>query len=127
MAAAKHIKPTESELEILRVLWDKGTATVREVHEILAEHKDAGYTTTLKLMQIMFEKGIVKRDDSSKTHIYRPNITRENTQQQIVGKMINSLFGGSSTQLVMQALGNHAPNKEELEEIQRLLDNLKKQ
>jgi Fe2+ or Zn2+ uptake regulation protein len=72
MAAAKNIKPTESELEILRVLWDKGTATVREVHEILAEHKDAGYTTTLKLMQIMFEKGIVKRDDSSKTHIYRP-------------------------------------------------------
>jgi len=71
MATAKHIKPTESELEILRVLWDKGTATVREVHEILAEYKDAGYTTTLKLMQIMFEKGIVKRDDSNKTHIYR--------------------------------------------------------
>ena len=127
MAVSKNTKPTESELEILRVLWDKGTATVREVHEILAEHKDAGYTTTLKLMQIMFEKGIVKRDDSNKTHIYRPNITRENTQQQIVGKMINSLFGGSSTQLVMQALGNHAPNKEELEEIQKLLDNLKKQ
>jgi BlaI family transcriptional regulator, penicillinase repressor len=106
---AKHIKPTESELEILRVLWDKG------------------YTTTLKLMQIMFEKGIVKRDDSSKTHIYRANISRESTQQQIVGKMINSLFGGSSSQLVMQALGNQTPNKEELEEIQKLLDNLKKQ
>ena len=75
----------------------------------------------------MFEKGIVKRDDSSKIHIYRANITRENTQQQIVGKMIHSLFGGSSTQLVMQALGNHSPNKEELEEIQKLLDNLKKQ
>lgn len=127
MAAAKHIKPTESELEILRVIWDKGTATVRQVHEILSEHKNAGYTTTLKLMQIMFEKGIVKRDDSSKIHIYRANITRENTQQQIVGKMIHSLFGGSSTRLVMQALGNHSPNKEELEEIQKLLDNLKKQ
>lgn len=127
MAVSKNIKPTESELEILRVLWDKGTATVREVHEILSEHKDAGYTTTLKLMQIMFEKGIVKRDDSNKTHIYRANITRENTQQQIVGKMINSLFGGSSTQLVMQALGNTVPNKEELDEIQKLLDNLKKQ
>ena len=124
---AKNIKPTESELEILRVLWDKGTATVREVHEILSEQKDAGYTNTLKLMQIMFEKGIVKRDDSSKTHIYRANISRESTQQQIVGKMISSLFGGSSSQLVMQALGNQTPNKEELEEIQKLLDNLKKQ
>ncbi|MBN8719668.1 Predicted transcriptional regulator [Hydrobacter penzbergensis] len=127
MAVSKNIKPTESELEILRVLWDKGAATVREVHEVLAEHKDSGYTTTLKLMQIMFEKGIVKRDDSSKTHIYRANISRENTQQQFVGKMIHSLFGGSSTQLVMQALGNHAPSKEELEEIQKMLDNLKKQ
>ena len=127
MAVSKVIKPTESELEILRVLWDNGTATVRDVHEALSVHKDSGYTTTLKLMQIMFEKGIVKRDDSSKTHIYRPNITRENTQQQFVGKMIHSLFNGSSTQLVMQALGNHAPNKEELEEIQQLLDNLKKQ
>lgn len=124
---AKHIKPTESELEILRVLWDKGTATVREVHEVLSEHKDAGYTTTLKLMQIMFEKGIVKRDDSSKTHIYRANVSRESTQQQLVGKMINSLFGGSSSQLVMQALGNQTPNKEELDEIQKMLDNLKKQ
>lgn len=124
---AKYIKPTESELEILRVLWDKETATVREVHEVLSEHKESGYTTTLKLMQIMFEKGIVKRDDSSKTHIYRANVTKENTQQQFVGKMIHSLFGGSSTQLVMQALGNQTPNKEELEEIQKLLDNLKKQ
>ena len=127
MAVPKQVKPTESELSILRVLWDRGDSTVREVHEILSEHKDAGYTTTLKLMQIMFEKGIVKRDDSSKTHIYRANISKENTQQQLVGKMINSLFGGSSTQLVMQALGNHVPNKAELEEIQQLLDNLKKQ
>ncbi|SJZ92977.1 BlaI/MecI/CopY family transcriptional regulator [Sediminibacterium ginsengisoli] len=124
---SKQIKPTESELEILRILWDKGTATVREVHEVLSEHKEAGYTTTLKLMQIMFEKGIVARDDSSKTHIYSAAITRESTQQQLVGKMINSLFGGSSTQLVMQALGNHAPNQDELAEIQKLLDNLKKQ
>ncbi len=124
---AKQIKPTESELEILRILWDKGNATVREVHEVLSEHKESGYTTTLKLLQIMHEKGIVKRDDSSKTHIYRANISRENTQQQLVGKMIHSLFGGSSTRLVMQALGNQAPNQEELEQIQQLLDSLKKQ
>ena len=86
MSTAKNTKPTESELQILKVLWDKGEATVRDVHEILCEEKEAGYTTTLKLLQIMFEKGIVKRDDSNKTHIYRANITRENTQQQIVGK-----------------------------------------
>jgi predicted transcriptional regulator len=118
-------KPTESELAILQVLWDKGQASVREVHEVLSEHKNSGYTTTLKLMQIMHEKGIVSRDDSSKIHIYRPNISRENTQQQLVGKMIHTLFGGSSSQLVLQALGNHSPNATELEEIEALIAQLK--
>jgi len=127
MATPKNIKPTESELEILRVLWDKEKATVREVHEVLSATKDAGYTTTLKLLQIMFEKGLVKRDDSSKTHIYQANVSKEITQQQFMGKMIHSLFSGSSTQLVMQALGNHTHSKEELEEIQQLLNNLKNQ
>ncbi len=122
---AKQIKPTESELEILQVLWEKGQATVREVHEELASFKDSGYTTTLKLMQIMFEKGIVKRDDSSKTHIYTPNVSRESTQKQFVGKMVDSLFGGSSTQLAMQALGTSNPSKDELDELQKMLDQLK--
>lgn len=125
--AEKVIKPTEGELEILQVLWNRGQASVREVHETILQHKEAGYTTTLKLMQIMYEKGLVSRDDSSKIHIYRANVSREKTQNQFVGKMISTLFSGSSTQLVMQALGNHVPNKEELEEIQQLLDNLKKQ
>lgn len=118
-------KPTESELAILQVLWDKGQASVREVHEVLSEHKNSGYTTTLKLMQIMHEKGIVSRDDSSKVHIYRPNISRENTQQQLVGKMIDTLFGGNSSRLVLQALGNHAPSSRELEEIEALIAQLK--
>src|SRR3954463_1295954 len=122
----KQIKPTESELEILQVLWEKERATVREVHEELSAYKDSGYTTTLKLMQIMFEKGLVKRDDSNKTHIYSPNVSREKTQQQMVGKMVDALFGGSATQLVMQALGSSQPSKEELEEIQKLLNDLKK-
>ena len=123
----KQVKPTEGELEILQVLWEKGKATVREVHETILLTKEAGYTTTLKLMQIMFEKGLVVRDDSAKTHIYEPNVSKEKTQSQFVGKMISSLFGGSSTQLVMQALGSQTVSKEELEEIQQLLNNLKNQ
>ena len=127
MSATKYIKPTESELEILRVLWGRTTASVREVHEELAKHKEVGYTTTLKLMQIMHEKGLVKRDDSVKTHIYQANVSREKTQKQMVGKMIDTLFGGSPTELVMQALGNHKASAVELEEIQKLIDNLKNQ
>lgn len=123
----KQTKPTESELEILRVLWERGEATVRDVHEELSKTKDAGYTTTLKLMQIMHEKGMVKRDESNKTHRYIPLISREKTQKQFVGKMIDTLFQGSSSQLVMQALGNHKASKEELDEIQKLIDNLKQQ
>ncbi len=124
--SSEHIKPTVGELEILQVLWAKKKASVREVHETILLNKEAGYTTTLKLMQIMFEKGLVTRDDSSKIHIYTPNVGKEQTQNQFVGKMIDSLFGGSSSQLVMQALGNHTPSQEELDEIQILLDNLRK-
>jgi BlaI family transcriptional regulator, penicillinase repressor len=123
----KQLKPTESELEILRVLWDKEEATVREVHEELSKSKDAGYTTTLKLMQIMHEKGMVKRDESSKTHKYTPLLSREKTQKQFMGKMIDTLFEGSSSQLVLQALGQHKTSKQELEEIQKLIDQLKQQ
>lgn len=127
MANTKPIKPTESELEILQVLWDKGTASVREVHEELLKNKEAGYTTTLKLMQIMHEKGLVKRDDSIKTHIYQATVSKEKTQKHLVGKMIDTLFGGSPTAMVMQALGNHKASPEELEAIQQMLNNLKKQ
>lgn len=124
---SKYIKPTESELEILQILWSRGIATVREVHEELGKTKDVGYTTTLKLMQIMHEKGLVKRDESMRTHIYQPAVNKEKTQKHLLEKMIDSLFGGSSTQLVLQALGEHKSNPEELEKIQVLLDNLKKQ
>lgn len=126
MSNSKHIKPTEGELEILQVLWEKGEASVREVHEVLLKTKDSGYTTTLKLMQIMHEKGLVTRDDSSKKHIYTAAISREKTQQHLVGKMVDNLFSGSPAQLVMQALGNHKTSADELEEIQQLLNSLKK-
>lgn len=125
MANTKYIKPTESELEILQVLWKKGLATVREVHEELSKTKDAGYTTTLKLMQIMNEKGLVKRDDSMRTHVYQSAVNKEITQKNLLGKMIDSLFGGNSTQLVIQALGEHKVSVEELEKIQQILDRLK--
>ena len=125
--SVKYIKPTESELEILQVLWEKNLASVREVHEVLAVTKEVGYTTTLKLMQIMNEKGLVKRDDSFKTHIYQAAVTKEKTQKHLLGKMINTLFGGSSTELVIQALGNHKASPAELDEIQQLLNNLRKQ
>jgi predicted transcriptional regulator len=125
MANPRYIKPTESELEILQILWTKETATVRDVHEELLKTKDAGYTTTLKLMQIMHEKGLVKRDDSVRTHIYQAAVNKERTQKHLVNKMIDSLFGGSHTQLVIQALGENKATPEELEKIQQLLDNLK--
>ena len=127
--AAKYVKPTESELEILNILWLRDLATVREVHEELAKSKDVGYTTTLKLMQIMHEKGLVKRDESMRTHIYQAAVNREKTQKHLLDKMIDSLFGGSSTQLVLQALGGgeQKVSAEELEQIQSLINNLKKQ
>jgi BlaI family transcriptional regulator, penicillinase repressor len=127
--AAKYIKPTESELEILNILWVKDMATVRDVHEELTRSKDVGYTTTLKLMQIMHEKGLVKRDESMRTHVYQAAVNREKTQKHLLDKMIDSLFGGSSTQLVLQALGSGEQklSNEELEKIQSLLNDLKKQ
>lgn len=106
MAKADKIKPTESELEILNILWDKGSATVREVHEVLEAYKPSGYTTTLKLMQIMFEKGMLIREAQGKLHVYKAIIRREKAQEQLLRKMIDTVFSGSASQLVMQALGD---------------------
>lgn len=125
MIKTKISKPTESELEILAVLWDRKNASVRTVHEELSKSKDAGYTTTLKLMQIMYEKKLVTRDDSSKTHVYSPAVTREKTQKQFLNRMIDGLFAGSSAELVMQALGNANTTDAELDKIQQLIDELK--
>ncbi|WP_199140837.1 BlaI/MecI/CopY family transcriptional regulator [Pedobacter sp. ASV12] len=121
--SSNNIKPTEGEMEILQVLWKKGHCTVREVHEDLNK-KDSGYTTTLKLMQIMHEKGMVDRDTSSKTHVYRALINREKTQQQLVNKMIDNVFNGSAARLVMQALGNKTASKEEIDLIKEYLSKL---
>ncbi len=125
MQESKWLKPTESELEILKVLWENGKATVRQVHESLMAQKDVGYTTTLKLMQIMHEKGLVKRNDSQRTHVYKAAIDKEMTQNHLLNKMISGLFGGSSTQLVMRALGEHKVSQNELDQIQSLINDLK--
>ena len=125
MTLIKNNRPTESELEILQILWQKKSATVRDVHEVILKTKDAGYTTTLKLMQIMFEKGLVNRDSSNKTHIYQPVLSKEKTQNLFLNKMIDTLFAGSPAMLVMQALGNHKATKDELEEISKFLNSIK--
>jgi BlaI family transcriptional regulator, penicillinase repressor len=121
-----NIKPTDSELEILNILWEKGPSTVRDIHEVLEKNKEAGYTTTLKLMQIMHEKGLVKRDERAKSHVYTANISQDKTQKHLVKRMIDNVFNGSASQLVMQALGNHKASDEELKEIKRYLEAIEK-
>lgn len=117
------MKPTESEMEILQVLWDKGQSSVREVFEAL-DKKDVGYTTILKLMQIMHDKGMVTRDTSSKTHLYVAKLVKEEIQEKMLDKMIDSVYNGSTARLVMQALGNERASKEELDEIKAFLKKL---
>jgi BlaI family penicillinase repressor len=115
------IKLTESELEILQVLWDKGAATVRDVHEELAKIKDAGYTTTLKLMQIMHDKGLVERDASAKSHIYKAAVSQQQAQQSALDKIISTVFKGSAAELVIQALGSHKASPKEIDAIKDYL------
>jgi len=123
---AKKIKPTESELEILKILWIKGSATVKEVNKVLNETKKTGYTTTLKLMQIMQQKGILSRTQEGRSHIYTPEIKEKETRNFMISKLMDSLFGGSAKEMVMQALGNYKPSKEELDEIRSLIDKMEK-
>ena len=124
MKYSKQNKPTESEMEILKVLWEKGPSTVREVHDILSKKKEAGYTTTLKLMQIMNEKGLLIRNDESKSHIYSAVVKKQSIQKEVVGKLIDGLFKGSSANLIMHALGNHRASEEEIREIKKYLDEI---
>ncbi len=118
-------KPTESELEILNILWTLGPATVKDVHEKLALTKDTGYTTTLKIMQNMLGKQLVTRDASSKIHVYTAAVNQEQAQGEMVQKIIQTMFNGSAMQLVMQALGNHKTSDSELAMIQEYLEKKK--
>lgn len=117
----KPSKPTESELEILQVLWAKGPSSVREVNDLLNQKREVGYTTTLKIMQIMADKGLAVRDTSTRTHIYTAAVSEGDTQKQLLERFLETTFKGSASKLVMQALGHHEASAEELEKIKALI------
>jgi len=118
----KSPKPTAAELEILQVLWERGPSTVRDVHEALHEKKDLGYTTVLKLMQIMTTKGLVRRDEKQRAHVYEACQPAERTKRQFAADMLQRVFDGSASDLMLHALAGHTASKEEMEELRRLLD-----
>src|SRR5918993_3310483 len=115
-------RPTDAELAILRILWERGPSTVRQVHEILALERQAAYTTALKLLQIMAEKGLVERDERDRTHVYRARLSEETTQRQLVRDLLDRAFGGSSSKLVMQALATRRASAEEVRDIRKAID-----
>ncbi|QMW02414.1 BlaI/MecI/CopY family transcriptional regulator [Spirosoma foliorum] len=118
------MKPTDSELEILHVLWTNGPSTVRQVHDTLSQSRDLGYTTALKLMQIMYEKGLLSREEDGRSHTYTAAVSEEATQRNLVDRFVETAFRGSASKLVMQILGQHKASREELDEIKNLLSDL---
>ena len=118
-------KPTDAELAILRVLWERGPCTVRQVHEQLARDRQAAYTTALKLLQIMTEKGLVERDERERTHVYTARLSEAQTQRQLVRDLLDRAFGGSAGKLVMQALATKRASADELREIRKAIDGAK--
>ena len=122
----KQNKPTQTELEILSVLWELETATVREVHERLNANKPTGYTTVLKLLQLMDEKGLVERDRANRAHVYRAKIKQNETGKQMLGDVLQKVFGGSALRLVQQVLETETTSKEDLKEIRRMIQEAEK-
>lgn len=120
----KELKPTESELVILQLLWEKGPSTVREINDELNSRREVGYTTTLKIMQIMVEKGLLTRTKEGRGHVYSPAIEIVDTRQQFLDRLLFGVFGGSASNLVMQVLGNHKTSEAELEEIKKYIEKL---
>lgn len=119
-------KPTEAELAILHVLWDAGECTVRDVHAVLNRSTGGGYTTALKLLQVMYAKGLVQRDDSQRAHVYRAAVSKERTQKRFLRDLVQRVFDGSPSQLVLHALGSQRASREELLEIRNLLNKMDK-
>ena len=121
MARGPTPRPTDAELSILRVLWERGPSTVRQVHDVLSADRDFAYTTTLKLLQLMTEKGVAVREEAGRVHLYRAAVAQEETQRHLIRDLVDRAFGGSPSQLVMQALAAKPASAEELREIRRLL------
>jgi BlaI family transcriptional regulator, penicillinase repressor len=117
-------QPTAAELEILRVLWERGASTVHEVRAVLEKRRSTGYTTALKLLQIMAEKGLVRRDERQRAHVYQARIPREQTEKQLVGDLLERAFGGEASRLVMQVLSAKKASREELDRVRKILDGL---
>lgn len=127
MQKPKLPRPTDAELEILRVLWDRGECTVGQVHEVMEKAKPTRYTTVLKFLQIMLEKGLVTRDATNRTHVYRPTVSEQQTQRHIVRDVLERAFAGSAHKLVVQALSARKASPEELREIRRIIDQMEEQ
>ena len=127
MARKKAPQPTDRELTILRILWDLGPSTVRQVNEAMNKDRATGYTTTLKLMQIMTEKGLLLRDESQRQHVYKPTFTEEKTQKQLVGDLLERAFSGSAEKLVMRALSAKKVSAKELARIRKMLDEFRRE
>ena len=125
MARHKITGPTEKELEILNILWEIGPASVRQINEQINKKHKTGYTTTLKIMQIMTDKGLLIRNDAGFQHIYTPAVTKEETQHQLVGNLLERAFAGSAEKLVMRALSAKKISAEELDRIKKLLNEIK--
>jgi BlaI family transcriptional regulator, penicillinase repressor len=119
-------RPTDAELEILTILWSRGPSTVREVHEVVSQRKPTQYTTVLKLLQIMLEKGLVRRDEKQRAHIFEASRPRESTQRQLAGDLLQRAFNGSAKSLVLGALSARKATKQELAELREILDNYEK-
>ena len=117
-------KPTEAELEILSLLWEKGPSTVKKINSLLNEHKEVGYTTTLKIMQIMFDKKILRRVKLGRSHIYEALIKKDDTQGMLLEKILKTAFSGSASKLVMQAIGREATTENEINEIKKFIEML---
>src|SRR5436305_10863031 len=122
MSRASVPRPTDAELAILRVLWARGPSTVRHVHDALARDRQAAYTTALKTLQIMTEKGLVERDERERTHVYKAKLTEDQTQRQLLRDLLDRAFGGSSSKLVMQALATRRATADELRDIRKAID-----
>jgi predicted transcriptional regulator len=127
MTPVPSLKPTDSELEILRIIWQLGPSSVRQVNDVLNEKRKVGYTTTLKLMQIMHEKGLLGREEKGRMHVYMAAIKENETQALLLDRFVESAFGGSAMNLVMQALGKHHTTPEELEKLKDLIKKLEKE